>query len=278
MNKEQIEEFIKERFENINKYFHKTINNFEETNIREFRREIRKLKVFLHLLSMESEDGLSYQITKNMRRIYGYLGVLQNFLQQLKSTYEYIDKSSNTVPEFYINMIKNELIYWKNPGKEVIDPDYDFLEDEYDILAVLPDELTERSMNNFIYYALYELQVLDNRRDDRTLDNIRKFLEDIYYNLPFLKPFLTSRQTGVFEEKEIAESLRLLENFQDKSNTAQFLQSFSLAPLDKRENLLINQMKTDWLSEKKEMQGQLQTQLDAMHLKATNFNELSLQA
>ena len=97
MKKEEIDEFIEDRFKKIDKHFHKAIANFKIEDVLEFRSEIKKLKVFLHLLNMESEDGLSYRITKRMKTIYGYFGVIQNLQLQLKMMNEYVKKSLETI-------------------------------------------------------------------------------------------------------------------------------------------------------------------------------------
>ncbi|HET7116933.1 MAG TPA: hypothetical protein VFI29_10610, partial [Hanamia sp.] len=138
MRKEEINEFIKDRFKKMNKYFRKAIDNFESEDIRKFRIEIKKLKVFLHLLSMESEDGFSYRITKRMKTIYGYLGIIQNFQLQLKATNEFVKNNLNSVPLMYLNNIEKELEYWKKCSRDFIDKDFDFFIDEKEIVATLP--------------------------------------------------------------------------------------------------------------------------------------------
>ena len=71
MKKEELDGLIKGSFKKINEFFHKAIERFEAEDIRKFRIEIRKLKVFLRLISMESEDGLSCNITRKMRLLTG---------------------------------------------------------------------------------------------------------------------------------------------------------------------------------------------------------------
>ncbi len=273
MKKEEINELIKDKFKKINKYFHKAIDNFEAGDIREFRSEIKKLKVFLHLISMESEDGLSCHITKRMRTMYGYLGIIQNLQLQMKKTSEYAKKSSLSVPGFYMNSLEKEIEYWKKSSGDFIDPAYNFLRDEYEILAALPGKLTKKSIIRFINYTLYELQAISVHRNEEALNDIRKFLEDIYYNLPFIKPFITRGQTTLFDEKQVSECLRLLGNFLDKSTAVSLLRTFNIDALDGNEKQIIKQMEFDWLDEKKEMKVQLASQLDFMRLTDNHLRE-----
>lgn len=276
MKKEEIEGIIKDRFKKIDKLFHKAIDNFELGDIREFRTEIRKLKSFLHLVSMESEDGLSYRVTRRMKTVYGYLGILQNLQLQIKEIKEYVKRSSKFAPVYYLNRLENKLENWKTFSKDVIDPNHDFLNNEKEILAKLPGNLTENSINRFIHYTFYELQVISVHQDEESLNNVRKFMEDIYYNLPFLKPYLIKEQGILFDEKEVRECVRLLSNFQDKSTVVMLLQTFRVDGLDEYANELLKQMEDDWLNEKYEMKIQLAAKLDAMHITSHQLKEFFL--
>src|SRR6185312_16329853 len=262
MKKEEIEEFVEDNFKKISKHFHKAIDNFETKDISDFRSEIKKLKVFLHLINMESCDGLSYRITKRMKTIYGYLGVIQNFQLQLKKTNEYVKKSSGNIPVHYVTMLERELEFWKKTSKDFMDADYDFFNDKKEIIATLPDKLTKKSIHKFIHYTLYELQVISGHSDDYSLDNARKFMEDIYYNYVFIKPFITEQQTNLFDEKAISECLKLFSDFRDKCGALILLQTFGIDELDEPEKQLLKEMENDWLHEKKELKNQLSAKLD----------------
>lgn len=276
MTKEEINEFIEDRFRKLNKHFRKAIHNFDAECIRLFRSEIRKLKVFLHLLSMESEDGLSYRITKKMRTIYGYFGVLQNFHLQLKEAIEYVGKSSKPAPVLYEKMLEKELEYWKKLHKDFIDPDYDFLLDKIEITDNLPAGLSKWSIESFVDYTLYEIGEMSAHQDEETMNNVRKFLEDIYYNLPLIKPFLTKQQNAWINEGKISECLSLFGNFQDKCTAIALLQTFTKDALDTQQKQLLKPMENDWLHEKKELIGRLAAKLESMHISAGNLNEHSL--
>ncbi len=272
MKKEEIEEFIEDNFKKIAKHLRKAIENFEMEDIREFRNEIKKLKVFVHLLNMG--DGLSYRITKRMKTIYGYFGVIQNFKLQLKKTNEYVKKSSGNIPVRYLNMLERELEFWKKISKDFIDADYDFFGDKKEILDTLPDKLTKKSIHKFIHYTLYELQVISGHLDDYRLDNARKFMEDIYYNYAFIKPFIIEQQTNLFDEKAINECLELFSDFRDKCMSLSLLQTFSA---DESEKQLLKEMENNWLHEKKELKNQLAAKLDSLHIKADSLSEFAFE-
>jgi hypothetical protein len=272
MKKEEIDEFVEDAFKKIDKHFHKAIDNFETEHIRKFRTEIKKLKVFLHLLNMESGDGFSYRINKKLKTIYGYLGIIQNFQLQLKKTNEYVKESTSNIPLCYVVMLEKELEYWKKLSKDFVDADYDFSNDERELIATLPDKLTKKAIKKFIHYTLYELQEMSGHLSDESLDNARKFIEDIHYNYAFIKPFVTPQQTPLFDKKVLGECLELFDNYRDKCMALALLQTLDIDALDAPEKGLVKQMENDWLREKKELKDQLSAKLDSMHIEANNLN------
>lgn len=273
MKKEEIDGFIEDRFTRIAKYFHKAIVDFESEDIRQFRTEIKKLKVFLHLLGMESDDGFAYRITKRMKTIYGYLGVILNLQEQLRKTNEFAEKYSGGIPVHYVNMLEWELEFWEKASKDFMDEGYDFFNDKRKILSTFPDELTKKAIRKFIHYTLYELQAISGNSDDYSLEGKRKFIEDIYYNYVFIKPYITKRQSGLIDEKAIGECLGLFSDFRDKCMTLVLLQTFNPDKLDEPEKQLLKEMENNWLLEKNEVKNQLSAKLGSMYLKTNNVSE-----
>jgi len=270
MKKNEITEFIESQFKKIGRPFHKSIINFEAENIQEFLIEIKKLKTFLHLINMESKDGLSCRISKRMKTIYGYFGIIRNLQLQLKEVKEYPKRSIYKAPVSYINNLEKEMEYWKRIIFDFIDVDYNFMSDKQELLANLPDKLTKKSVINFIHYTLYELNTLEGRADDEALDNLRKFIEDIYYNYALIKPFIREQQSSFLNEKAIEECVELFNNFDDKSRALALLQTFDGNRLELTEKHLLKEMENERLNEKKDVKNRLISFLDSMNIKANN--------
>ncbi|HTN05495.1 hypothetical protein [Agriterribacter sp.] len=277
MKKEEIDGCIEDKFKKIARYFHKAVDNFETEDINDFRIEIKKLKVFLHLINMESGDELLYRITKRMKTIYGYLGVIRNLQLQLKKMNEYVKKTSGNIPVRYVHMLEKELEFWKKISKDFIVADYDFFNDKKEIINTLPDKLTKRSIRKFIHYTLYELQTISGHPDDYSLDNTRKFIEDIYYNYAFIKPFVTERQTNLFDEEKVGACLELFNNFRDTCMVIVLLQTYGANEFNESEKKLLKEMENDWMHEKKELKDQLFAKLDSLHITANNINEFAFE-
>lgn len=276
MNKNEIDGIVKGRIKSIDKYFHKAIENFENRNILQFRSEVKKLKVFLHLLNMECEEGLSCHITKKMKKVYGYLGIIQNFQLQTNKTFQYVREISNQVPVSYVNMLEKELAYWKKVTRDFIDSGYHIPEDEKEITALLPNKLDDVTLRKFIHHTIYELQLMAGRQDEEALNITRKFLEDIYYNLEIIKPLINQQQSLLFNENELSECLELFLDFRDKCTTLVLLQTFKSEGLDNDEKQLIKQMEETWLLEKIILKEKLIDKLDSMRIKECDLNDFAL--
>lgn len=270
MKKNQIDKLIEDRFRKIAKQFRKAIDNFDTEDIYKFRTEIKKLKVFFHLLSMESSDGLSYRITKRMKTIYGYLGIIQNCQQQLKKINEYAKGSFTSIPVYYVNMLEKEVDYWKKLSKDFTD--YDFGTDKQEILDALPDKLSKRSIKKFIDYISYELNTISGRLDDdEALDSVRKFLEDIYYNYEIIEPFMDQQQINLFNQKSIEECLMLFGDFRSKCVALALLKTFDASGLNEPEKRLLKEMENEWLNEKKHVKNKLIATLDSMNVQVNSM-------
>lgn len=276
MKKSEINEFLETSFKKIGKYFHKSIAGFESESIREFRTEIKRLKVFLHLISMESDDGLACRITKRMKTLYGYFGIIRNLETQLSVTKKYAQGPAHNAPACYINILEKELQYWKKLSLDFIDAGYSFNNDKQEIIAGLPDMLNKKSIKKFVHYTLYELHTLSGRADDDALDSIRKFMEDIYYNYEIISPFFDDQQIKIFNKKAIEECLKLFDDFRNKCMSLVLLQTFVTDELDESEKQLLKTMEKGCLNEKQDIKNKLVAALDSMNIKAVNLNSFAI--
>ena len=274
MKQDEIEEIISHRFKKIDTYFSNAIQNFGSESILKLRSEIRKLKVFLHLVSMESENGTKYHISKRMQMIYAYLGIIQNLDQQLKEALLYRKELSMPTPVFYVRMLEKQLTYWKKLSKGYINPAYDFFIDQKEITDNLPNGLSGKSISGFIDYTVNQIGEMSAYIHKEALYNVRDSMENIYYNLPLLKPFQPEKPSILFDVKEVKDCLGLFGNFRNKSMTVALLHTINPNGLNKDEKQFIKKMGKNRLREKNEIRGHLAAKLDFIYMQTNKLHEL----
>lgn len=276
MKRNEIEKIINNHFKKIEKYFHKIVIGFEIEDIHEFRTEIKKLRAFLHLLEMESDDDIPFRITKKMKTFYGYAGVIRNLQLQVKSVEAYFENSAGTIPILYLNTLRNEIETWEKNTKDFMDPDNNFYNDEEKIKVLLPDKLKNNSVKKFIQYILYQLQKsLTRLEDDETLHSIRKYLKDIVYNWPFIQEDIGLLPVGLSNEEDVRSCTEILGHFRDKCIALVLLQTYFNDSLKNEEKNILQQMERDWLREKNELRQKFYARLEKLQLTSDKFNEIT---
>lgn len=273
MKRAELNTVIEEHFKNISDYLDDIIAMFDTRSIDSFRREVKKLKAFLHLTEIESKDGLSGGVTPKMRRLYGCMGVILNAQQQLEHVRQFAMNHPENSPDRYMKMLEKECEIWKITG-EKISAGYSFLADKNTVLSSLPEELTEEFILRFVHYTLFEIQFISHFSTENSLDNIRKLMEDIHYNFPFIQSFLNSRLLNLLKEDDTGEFLRFSDSYQEERKKLQHLQSYLSEKLYDNEFPSLKMMEAEWTNEMKTSRKQLIAKLNSMGILEYNLNGL----
>lgn len=275
MKRAELNRIAEEYFINISRYLDDSFTHFDIQNIANFRREVKKLKVFLHLTGMESEEETSAGITKKMRKIYGYMEVVLNVQQQLERVRQFVMNHSVNVPDNYQKILENEMNNWKLTGKKIT-ANYSFLVDKNMILSFLPDELTPKSILRFVHYILFEIQMLSQSSSDNSLNIIRKLMENIHYNYFLIQPILNGRLLNLLNEDNTGEFLRFSDVYQERRKTLQYLQSYLSRKRYDGEFSSLKMMEAEWTNEMNIARKRLLAKLHSMGILEYNLNELEI--
>lgn len=277
MKKNEIEEVIISHFKRIDKLFHKIIVDFQTEDIQQFRVEIKKLRSFLHLLDMESNEGIPLRMTKKMKTFYGYAGIIHNLQLQLKRVTIYLENSTNNIHVSYLETLQNGIEDWEKNAKYFMDQENNFYNDEKEILSGLPYKLSKKSIKKFLQFILYELQNLLTRLDDdEALHSIRKFLKDVLYNWTFIQQYITYLPAGLSNEEEARSFIEILGHFRDKCITLVLLQTYYNDSLENEEKKILQQIEHEWKREKQELRQIIFTKIDLIHLVANKVKVVTL--
>ena len=276
MKSDEIQAVAKGHFKIIDKLFREIIIDFDADDTRQLRTEIKKLKSFLHLLNMESSTGYEFRITKKLKTFYGYVGIIRNLQLHLQNINSYCGDSKSDCPELYIKKIEKEIQYWKANIKTFMDLDSNFYNDEETILSELPDKLTKVSIQKFLKYVFHELNILlKHSEDDEVLHSIRKLIQDIVYNLPFIHNYIITVPIGFGDEKKALSCIELLETFRDKCIDLVLLKTYYEDDYTIEEKKVLQQIERVWQKEKQNIKKEIYASLDSLQLTPEKINSVS---
>lgn len=91
MKQEEIIESVRSSFNKIHKLLEHIIDSFNEEAIHEFRKEIKRVRAFLRLFSIEKAEEDKLKISAMMKTFYSYLGIIRNLQLQKKNITDYCD-------------------------------------------------------------------------------------------------------------------------------------------------------------------------------------------
>ena len=264
MKKAELVKTVKQNFKISAKLFRKVITDFDVADINEFRTGIKKLRSFFHLVDMEFSSGFQIKMSKKMKTFYGYAGIIRNLKLHLKNINDYCQNSGSNPPKLYLVKLNEEIKNWEKNTTDFMDIDNNFLNDEERILNELPEKLTKESIKKFLDYIFYEITPLLTRSDeDEVLLSIRKFLQDIFYNWPYIKRYISVYPSSLWLDEKRNECLTLLGAFRDKCIDVTLLQTYSYDLGESEENKQLDEIEKIWKNEKQE-------------LRKINFDELAL--
>ncbi|KAA9041105.1 CHAD domain-containing protein [Ginsengibacter hankyongi] len=277
MKNDEIQPVIKQHFKIIDKLFHRIIIDFDVDDILEFRVEIKKLRSFLHLVNMQFTNGYEFRITKKLKTFYGYAGIIRNLQLHLKNIRSFCDEVTVSIPESYLTKIDREIQYWKVNAKSFMNSDNNFYNDEEIMLSELPDKITKSSIKKLLQYTFYELNVLvKHQDDDEVLHSIRKFLQDVAYNLPAIHYFSISVPEALGQEKNILSCIEQLEIFRDKCIDLVLLKTYYDDSFTVDEKKFLQKIEHQWQKEKQELKIKIYSCLKTLQLTQGNISSFML--
>ena len=258
MKQREISAVINKRVKKIDKLLRKIISRFEEESIHEFRTEIKKLRAFLRMLNVETDDDNRFMIPKKMKTFYGYAGTIRNLQLQLENMNVYSGNPKYIVTETYIEYLKRIIEKWKENSIEFMESENNFGKDEKKIIKQ-PGKLRRGSVKKFMQNKMLELaSLVKDLPDDEVLHNIRKLLKDILYNWAFIKHTGKLLPPVFSEEEKIKSFTELLGLFLDKVIGINLLETYCK---DCEENGLfiekeieeLQEIEDEWKREKQEL-------------------------
>jgi hypothetical protein len=194
-------------------YVTKYAKSFSLKNTVLLRSEIKKLKSFLHLLNMASGENIKVGIPKKLRELYNCAGIIFKLQVHLDNINTYCKTHSWPIPHSYKHQIANALESWKQKTTEAIDCKKGFEEVLREIESIAPQELNTDTINKFLDYTIFELKNLYALKNEETLADISKLLEDLLNNWSFIELYANALVKAFPSKENIKACLDLLNMF-----------------------------------------------------------------
>ena len=267
MKKHETEKLVRSYFSEIHKLLPGLINDFNNTDILEYRKEIKRLKSFFHLLDMSENGDPVFHVPQKLKTIYGYSGIIRNLHLQLQSLNSYLRTPSEMMLPIYTSRLKNEISSWEKTARDFVQANNNYYDDEEKIFEIIPEKIKENSIKKFVQYISYELQVqLGRLTNDEVLHNIRKLLEDIYYNIPFVNHYMSMMPEGLRQGKEINSFIEQLSVFRDKCISVTILKTWYNESVD-TDRLVTESIIEGWTAQKNQLKDAIIYRLELIPLK-----------
>jgi CHAD domain-containing protein len=272
MKQQEIIENVKGAFNKIHKLSEEIKDGFEEEAIHEFRKEIKKLRAFLRLLSIEeSEEDQKLRITSKMKTFYGYVGIIRNLQLQQKNIAASLN--GHKPPQAYFSILKKEKEDWQKTAREYMDVEKDFYSDEEKIVADLPNKHTKPAIVKYINQEIAELMsLLTTDLSDVNIHSVRKILKDLQYNWLFIKRYILLLPFQIEDEKELKALTDLIGRFHDKCVSLSLVHSYNTYSVVEEEKELLQQIERAWIDDKKELKEIVLERLDSLKYTAHKSN------
>jgi CHAD domain-containing protein len=263
MDRKQIVEVIDTHFKNLNKILPKVQENFDKESIHHFRLETKKLRAFLRLCSVELNETNELRIPKKLKRFYGYIGIIENLQLQQQKLASILNLDPNDCDEkSYKNFLQLEEHYWKVQAKSLGDID-NFSDEKETIIDLLPYKISKETLKKFTNKKVQELnELMTSFNKDESLHRIRKIINDLIYNWPYIEPCAPLLTTGLIKKESLIEFSKLLSNFRNVSIALNLLNS-TLRDNEKNhpESACLERIEAKWQTEKEQIKEQVYLKL-----------------
>lgn len=254
----------------LNKQGQLLLQQFDAEAVHHFRVDYKKLRAFLRMMAFAPGAGGEIKLSKQLKNIYRKAGELRELQLQLQRTSSTTGENKQSSPR-YTRLLKAEIEKLKPALHEMFDAaPVKACKRETDPLlpaSFLPVHFKKYAQRQWLLTAN---NIRAPRYNDDTLHSIRKLLKDLFYNLENYKGLARQQlSVSVCREKDEAyfgELLTALGSFQDLCNAIALLRAYWLLQLPAAERQRLENLKLQWISEKKRQRVLLVKQLRSLFL------------
>lgn len=176
MRRETIEKIFRDKANKLEKLAKGIAPKFREEDIHQFRVEVKRLRSFLRLLSVNRKKEI--KIPKKFKKLYDILGEIREMQLEQKR----LKELNANLPSYFIYMEdtinKQKQLWGKHYGSKAIDS----LKEKLESLDV--DNIDPKLMIDFIDKKIKDLKTInDGEPDNEQIHTHRKEVKDMVYNI-----------------------------------------------------------------------------------------------
>lgn len=269
MNKQSPAHIIHRSFKRLTKYSAKIKEDNSEA-IHLFRVEIKKLRAFLRLLSLELKKDDELKLPPEIKKMYTYAGKVRD--RQLHRKRMEVAVKNNLPP---VRSIRRN---WKVDAEQTAGKKNrwlsakDFSAAERRLKKKLPHEVGNDAVNAFFRLRIGNILTLINKGSYTTgeLHAVRKNLKDIIYTIKLYRTEMKVNLSFIFRDKrreEMAEHLaHELGTYNDLCRDISFLKKAMKKNDDPNAKKEMQSLYNMWLAEKRKQKGKIVKSIKTPHL------------
>ena len=246
---------IKKRFDKLNRYLEKQDEWFHARTIHSFRLEVKKLRSFLALLSV---DHSKISAPRRLKKLYGILGKIRLNQLQRNAITGTTEKYNILLPAQYLAGLEKEKRELKKEAENLIHKTKSLSAKK--LIRVIPARANAGMLRKYFarqgsrLHGLLQLRLDDNE----SLHQVRKILKSLLYALSFLKQ---QDEIKKYFSNDQIKDLKLLESkigeFHDISISRQILKEALKDVPNLREKESLIWIKNRWQKDLDESRKQI---------------------
>ena len=208
--------------ENINSYYYTRLAGFaggmqqryKKSTIHHFRVDIKQLRAFYRLLSLQTAEGAALMLPPKLKKMYSALGKIRDLQQHQENLKAWSRKTGEGAPGHLLEQLKHRLKK-QQAKKTLVLPEKYFLRQAEKTNQLLPQQFSIETLQSFFRQKKEAIRLIIERGrfDDDELHAIRKSIKDIMYvsviytdnlksalSLLFLQPGETEKMEHLAED------------------------------------------------------------------------------
>jgi len=223
--------------ENINSHYYARLagitagmeHHYKKSSIHQFRVDIKKLRAFYRLLSLQTGEAQPLKLPRKLKKMYRDLGKIRDLQQHKESITTWSRKNDMSAPCHLLAQLKHQLKK-QSAKKGIVLPEKYFLHQAEKTNRQLPEQFSVETLQSFFRQKKEAIRgIMERGRfEDDELHTIRKSIKDMLYVSAIYTDDLKSALPLLFlqadETKKMDRLAQDIGNYNDVRNSLAWLQ------------------------------------------------------